>query len=108
MTSYITRSKLYDNIRLVCGVTSIDKGRDVGKMLHPMLNIPQPPTGLSIYNKTFGSAVADVSESSMMQAVIEAVADNAEDVPSLSCLFWWQLAKTWTHFPDRHYNSYVL
>jgi hypothetical protein len=47
-----------------------------------MLNIPQPPTSFSIYNKTIGSAVADVSVSFMMQAAREAVAENEEDDPS--------------------------
>jgi hypothetical protein len=35
-------------------------------MLRVMLNIPQPPTSFSIYSKTVGSTVAEVSESSMM------------------------------------------
>jgi hypothetical protein len=47
-----------------------------------MLNISQPPTRFSIYNKTIGTAVADVSESFMMQAAREAVAENEEDDPS--------------------------
>jgi hypothetical protein len=47
-----------------------------------MLNIPQPPTSFSAYNKTIGSAVADVSESSMMRAAREAVAENEQDDPS--------------------------
>jgi hypothetical protein len=47
-----------------------------------VLNIPQPPACFSIYNKTTGSAVADVSVSFMMQAHREAVAENEEDDPS--------------------------
>jgi hypothetical protein len=47
-----------------------------------MLNISQPPTSFSIYNKTIGSAVADVSVSFMMQAGRKAVAENEEDDPS--------------------------
>jgi hypothetical protein len=48
-------------------------------MLCAVLNIPQPPTSFSIYNKTTGSAVADVSAFFMMQAAKEAVAENKED-----------------------------
>jgi hypothetical protein len=51
-------------------------------MLCAMLNIPQPPTSFGIYNKNTGSAVDDVSESSMMQAAREAVEENEEDDPS--------------------------
>jgi hypothetical protein len=51
-------------------------------MFCAVLNTPQPPTGFSIYNKTIGSAVADVSVSFMMQAAREAVAENEEDDPS--------------------------
>jgi hypothetical protein len=51
-------------------------------MLCAVLNIPQPPTSFSIYNKTVGSAVADVSVSFMMQAAREAVAESEEDNPS--------------------------
>jgi hypothetical protein len=36
-----------------------------------MLNIPLAPTSFSIYSKTIGSAVTDVSELSMMQAAKE-------------------------------------
>jgi hypothetical protein len=45
---------------------------------------PQPPPSFSthIYNKNTGSAVADVSVSSMMQAAREAVAENEKDDPS--------------------------
>jgi hypothetical protein len=50
-------------------------------MLCAMLNIPQPPTSFSTYNKTNGSAVDGVSESSVMQAAREAVAENKEDDP---------------------------
>jgi hypothetical protein len=46
-----------------------------------VLNIPQPPASFSIYNKTVGSAVPDVNVS-MMQAAIEAVAENGKDDPS--------------------------
>jgi hypothetical protein len=42
----------------------------------------QPATSLGIYSKTVGSAVDDVSESSMMQAAREAVAGNEEADPS--------------------------
>jgi hypothetical protein len=41
-----------------------------------VLNIPQPPTCFSIYDKTTGSAVADVSVS------LEAVAENEKDESS--------------------------
>jgi hypothetical protein len=51
-------------------------------MLSAAGNIPQPPTSFSTYNKTTGLAVADVGESSMMQAAREAVAGNEEDDPS--------------------------
>jgi hypothetical protein len=51
-------------------------------MLCAVLNIPQPPTSFSIYNKITGSAVNDGGESSMMQAAREAVAGNEEDDPS--------------------------
>jgi hypothetical protein len=51
-------------------------------MLCVVLNIPQPPTSFSIYNKITGSAVADVSVSFMMQTAREAVAENEEDDPS--------------------------
>jgi hypothetical protein len=51
-------------------------------MLCTVLNIPHPPASFSIYNKTAGSAVGDVSVSFMMQAVREAVAENKEDDPS--------------------------
>jgi hypothetical protein len=44
-----------------------------------VLNIPQSPTSFSIYNKSIGSAVADVSISFMMQASRKAVAENEED-----------------------------
>jgi hypothetical protein len=47
-----------------------------------MLNIPQPPRSFSIYNKAVGSAVAELSESSMLQAAREAVAEKEEDDPS--------------------------
>jgi hypothetical protein len=49
-------------------------------MLCAVPNIPQPPTSFSIYNKNIGSAVADVSESTMMQAAREAIAENLEDI----------------------------
>jgi hypothetical protein len=51
-------------------------------MLCAVLNIPHPPTTFSIYNKTIGSALADVSVSAMMQADREAVAENEEADPS--------------------------
>jgi hypothetical protein len=50
-------------------------------MLCAVLNISQPPTSFSIYNKTVGSAVADVSVSFMMQAARGAVAESDEDDP---------------------------
>jgi hypothetical protein len=63
-------------------------------------NIPQLPTNFSIYNKTIGSAVNDVGESSMMQAAREAVAENEEDDPSrITACFdgsWQKRA----HFPE--------
>ena len=51
-------------------------------MLCAMMNIPQPPTSFSIYNKSLGSTVADLTVSSMMQAAREAVAEKEEDDPS--------------------------
>jgi hypothetical protein len=48
-------------------------------MLCVVLNIPQPPTSFSIYNKTIGLAVADASVSFMMQAARGAVVKNEED-----------------------------
>jgi uncharacterized 2Fe-2S/4Fe-4S cluster protein (DUF4445 family) len=51
-------------------------------MLCAMLNTPQPPISFSIYNKTVGSAVADVRVSFMVQAAREAVAENEENDPS--------------------------
>jgi hypothetical protein len=51
----------------VYGLRSIDKDRKAGKVLCAILNIPQPPTGFNIYNKTAGSALSEVSEYSMMQ-----------------------------------------
>jgi hypothetical protein len=66
LTSHITRSRLYDNMNSVYGLRSIDKGRDTGKMLHAVMNIPQPPTSFSISNKSVSSAMAGVSESSVI------------------------------------------
>jgi hypothetical protein len=72
-------SRLYETIiRLMYGLRYIDK-TDAGKMLCAVLNIPQPPTGFSIYSKTAGSAVADVSVSFMVQAAREAAAENEKD-----------------------------
>jgi hypothetical protein len=51
-------------------------------MLRTMLIIPQSATSFSVYNKTIGSAVADVSVSFMMQAARETVAEDEEDDPS--------------------------
>jgi hypothetical protein len=103
MTSNVTRNRLYDdNIHFVCGLRSIGKGRDAGKMLCAMMNIPQPPTSFSIYNKSLGSTVADLTVSSMMQAAREAVTEKEEDDPSHIT------AKTWTHFHEWHYISYLL
>jgi hypothetical protein len=58
------------------------KDIDVGNMLCAVLNILQHPTSFSIYNKTNGSAVADVSIAFMMEAAREALAENEEDDPS--------------------------
>jgi hypothetical protein len=83
MTSNITRSRLYEiNIRLVYDLRKTGKGRDAGKMLCAVLNIPQPPISFGIYNKTMGSAVADVSVSFLMQEAREAIEENEEDHPS--------------------------
>jgi hypothetical protein len=82
MTSNITRSRLYDNICLMYDLRQIGKGRVAGRILCAVLNILQPPTNFSIYNRTIGSAVADVSVSFLMQAAREAVAENEEDDPS--------------------------
>jgi hypothetical protein len=74
---------LYDNsILLVYGLRQNGKGRDAGKVLCAVLNIPQPRTSLSIYNKTIRSGLADVSESFLMQAAREAVAENEDGNPS--------------------------
>jgi hypothetical protein len=51
-------------------------------MLCALLNIPQLPTSFSVYNKTVGSPVADVSVSFMMHATRGAVAENEEADPS--------------------------
>jgi hypothetical protein len=82
-TSDITRSRLYDNIRFVYGLRLIGKGRDAGKVLNAVLNIPEHLTSFNIYNKPIGSAVAEVSESSIMEAGRQDVSENEEDVPSL-------------------------
>jgi hypothetical protein len=71
-------------------------------------HIPQPPTSFSIYNKTVGSAVAEMSEFSKMQAAREFVQENEEGDSSDITTFLWQLAKTWTRFPEWHYISYLL
>jgi hypothetical protein len=82
MTSNIARSRLYDNnIHLMYGQRSIGKGRYAGKVLCAVLNILQHLTSFS-YNKTVGSAVAEVNESSMMEAAAQYVSENEEDVPS--------------------------
>jgi hypothetical protein len=41
---------------------STHKDREAGKVLCAILNIPRPPTRFNIYNKTAGSAVAEVRE----------------------------------------------
>ena len=89
MTSHITRSRLYDNsIHLVYGLRSIGKGRCAGEMICSMLNIPQPPTKFSIYNKTLLSDVAEVSEGSMLNAVREAMQHNdADDSKNIAAAF---------------------
>jgi len=80
MTSDISRSRLYDNsIRLVYGQRSIDKDRDAGKVLCPILNISQPPACFNIYNKTASSALTEVSEYSMIQTARWTVTQNEED-----------------------------
>jgi hypothetical protein len=57
-------------------------------MLCGGLYISQPPTSHSIYNKAIGSAVADVSLSSVMQAAREAVAENEEgDLSHITACF---------------------
>ena len=82
MTSDITRSRLYDNnIRLVYGLRSVGLGRCAGKMICSVLNIPQPPTKFSVYNKTLSSAVAEVSEGTMLNAVRESMELNDADDP---------------------------
>jgi hypothetical protein len=48
-------------------------------MLCAVLNIPQPSKSFSTYNKTIGSAVADVNASFMIQAARKAVAENEGD-----------------------------
>jgi hypothetical protein len=48
-------------------------------MLHAELNIAQPPTSFSIYNNITSSAINDVSESFIMQASREDVAENEKD-----------------------------
>jgi hypothetical protein len=51
-------------------------------MLCAVLNISQPAASFIICNKTTGSAVDDVRESSMLQAAREAVAEDEGDDPS--------------------------
>ena len=60
------------------GLRPNDKGREAGKVICAVLHIPQPPTSFSIYSKTVGSAVAEVSEFSMMKAARESVRENKE------------------------------
>ena len=66
MLSNITRGMLCDNkMRSVTAEGHLpNAGTD--KMLFAILNSPQPPTRFSICCKITGSAMADVSESSMM------------------------------------------
>jgi hypothetical protein len=83
MPSNVPRSRFYDNnICLVYGLKSIGKGRVAGKVLCAVLNISQPPTSFNVYNEIVGSTVAEVGESSMMQASRKAVAENGKDDPS--------------------------
>jgi hypothetical protein len=48
-------------------------------VLRAILNIPQPPASFNIYNKTAGSALAEVSVNSMMQTARRTVAENEEN-----------------------------
>ncbi|XP_069690036.1 uncharacterized protein [Periplaneta americana] len=48
-------------------------------MICSVLNIPQPPTKFSAYNKTLLSAVAEVSEGSMLNAAREAIELNVSN-----------------------------
>jgi len=91
ITSNIIRSRLYDNsIRLVYGLRSIDKDRNAGKVLCAILNIPQPPTNFNIYNKTAGSALAEVSKYSMMQTArwtVRAAETEENDLSHITACF---------------------
>jgi hypothetical protein len=68
---------LYDNnICLVLDLRSAAKGKEASKILRTLLNIPQSPTRFGISCQAVSSAVADVSESSLLQPAREAVAEN--------------------------------
>jgi hypothetical protein len=43
-----------------------------------------------------------------MQAARESVEENEESDSSDITAFLWQLSKTWTHFPEWRYISYLL
>jgi hypothetical protein len=77
-------------------------------MLCAVLNIPQPPTGFSIYNQTAGSAVDNVSESSIMQATREDVAEKEEDdLSHITACLMVPGENVNTHFPEWYYISYL-
>jgi hypothetical protein len=72
-------SNIFDiNIRLVYALRSIRRGQKAGQMLCGVLNVPQPPSKFSLYNKILSVAIEDVAENSMKQAIEEAVDENRE------------------------------
>lgn len=78
MSSHITRSRLYENnVRLVYALRSIGEGRTSGAVLCAVMNITRPPRKFDIYNKTIGTVVAEVAESTMLKAAKE-VASSLE------------------------------
>jgi len=55
---------------------------------------------INIYNKVISSVVAEVSESSMMQAATGAVAEDKEKKGSHTLLVLMAAGKTWTLLPE--------
>lgn len=78
-SSHVTADtgKLYDiNIRLVYGLRCIGKGRAAGAMLCGVMNLPAPPSKFNKHIIAVGSAVEDVAQENMKDAVEEAVFEN--------------------------------
>lgn len=95
-------------VPLLYGLRPNGRGREAGKVIFAVKHIPQPPTSFSIYNKTVGSAVAEVSGFSKMQAAKESVQENEEGDSSDITTFFMAAGKKWTRFPEWHYISYLL